>query len=93
MVADVALTEIRRGDEAKRVLENPVYQEAVQKVREGLIQAMAASPLGEATTHNRLVIALQLLTQIEKQLVDVMQTGRMAQIQVEDKNALQKFFG
>lgn len=93
MVADAALTEIRRGDEAKRVLENPVYQEAVQKVREGLIQAMAGSPLGDAQTHNRLVIGLQILTQIEKQLVDVMQTGRMAQIQVEDKNAFQKFFG
>lgn len=92
MSADVALNEIKRGDEAKRILENPIYQEAVEKVRDGLIQAMAVSPLGDATTHNRLVIGLQLLTQIEKQLLDVMQTGKMAAIQVQDKSVF-KIFG
>ena len=92
MVADAALNEIKRGDEAQRILGNPVYQEAVQKVRDGLIQSMAASALGDATTHNRLVIGLQLLTQIEKQLQSVMETGKMAQIQVQDKNKF-NFFG
>ncbi len=93
MAADVALTEIKRGDEAKRVLENPIYQEAIQKVRDGLIHSMATSPLGDAKTHNRLVIGLQVLTQIEKSLESVMMTGKMAQIQVEDKNAFQRIFG
>lgn len=92
MVTDAALNEIRRGDEAKRILENPIYQEAIQKVRDGLIQAMSVSPLGDATTHNRLVIGLQLLTQIEKQLQDVMNTGKMANIQVQDKSVF-KIFG
>lgn len=92
MATDAALNEIRRGDEAKRILENPIYQEAIQKVRDGLIQAMAVSPLGDATTHNRLVIGLQLLTQIEKQLQDVMNTGKMANIQVQDKSVF-KIFG
>lgn len=92
MSADVALNEIKRGDEAKRILENPIYQEAVEKVRDGLIQAMAGSALGDATTHNRLVIGLQLLTQIEKQLQDVMNTGKMANIQVQDKSVF-KIFG
>lgn len=92
MATDAALNEIRRGDEAKRILENPIYQEAIQKVRDGLIQAMSVSPLGDATTHNRLVIGLQLLTQIEKQLQDVMNTGKMANIQVQDKSVF-KIFG
>ena len=92
MAADAALNEIKRGDEAKRILDNPIYQEAVQKVRDGLIQAMAGSALGDAVTHNRLVIGLQLLTQIEKQLQDVMNTGKMANIQVQDKSVF-KIFG
>jgi hypothetical protein len=45
---------------------------------------MQNSPLSDETTHNRLVIALQTLTQIEKALTDIMQTGKMAQIQVQD---------
>lgn len=92
MAADAALNEIKRGDEAKRILENPIYQEAIQKVRDGLIQNIVSSPLGDATTHNRLAIAMQVLNQIEKQLIDVMQTGKMANIQVQDKG-LFKIFG
>ena len=46
---------------------------------------MGTSGLGDEQTHNRLVIALQLLNQIEKQLTDVMQTGKMASIQTSSK--------
>jgi len=45
---------------------------------------MQTSPLGDETTHNRLVIALQVLGQIEKSLTNVMQTGKMAKIQVNE---------
>lgn len=78
------LEEIRRGDDARLILDNPLYKEAVKKVREGLINVMQQSPLGDEKTHNRLVIGLQLLNQIEKQLTDVMLTGKMAQIQAND---------
>lgn len=82
---DNTFNEIRRGDEAARILDSEIYQEAFEKVRENIVNTMATSALGDATTHNRLVIALQVLTQIEKALTDVMQTGRMAKIQLEDK--------
>jgi hypothetical protein len=78
------LQEIRRGDDARQILESPLYKEAIQKVREGLINAMQQSPLGDEKTHNRLVIGLQFLAQVERQLTDVMMTGKMAQIQAKD---------
>ena len=46
---------------------------------------MASSALGDAETHNRLVIAMQLLNQIEKQLQDVINTGKMATLQTDNK--------
>ena len=87
---DNQLSEIKRGERASEVLENPLFKEAVTKVREGIIRSMATSPLGDDTTHNRLVIALQLLNQIEKQLMDVMATGKMAAIQTDNKRKLFK---
>jgi hypothetical protein len=75
------LTEIKRGDEAERLLENPIYVEAVTKVRNGILTAMQDSALGDESTHHRLVIALQLLSQIEKQIQDVAVTGKMAKLQ------------
>ncbi len=38
---------------------------------------------GDEKTHNKLVIALQLLNQINKQLTDVMHTGKLAAIQTD----------
>jgi hypothetical protein len=79
---DKTLEEVKRGERAEEVLNNPLFIEAVAKVRDGIIVSMASSPLGDEQTHNRLVIAMQLLNQIEKQLTGVMQTGKMAKLQV-----------
>jgi hypothetical protein len=77
------LEEIKLGEQAAQILENPVYIDAIAKVRENIVSSMTASPLGDEKTHNRLVIALQLLNQINKQLTDVMQTGKLATIQTD----------
>ena len=82
-MADKSLNEIKRGEQAAVILDNPVYQEAINKVRESIVTSMTTSPLGDEKTHNRLVIALQLLNQINKQLTDVMQTGKLAAIQTD----------
>jgi hypothetical protein len=80
--------EIIRGNDAAGIVNHPLYREAIKGVRESIVSSMARSPLGDAETHNRLVIALQLLGQIEKSLADVMQTGQMAELQVKDKRKL-----
>jgi hypothetical protein len=80
---DKSLEEVKRGEQAAVVLENPLFKEAMSKVKENIVNTMATSPLGDEKTHNRLVIALQLLNQIEKQLTDVMNTGKLATIQTD----------
>ncbi len=76
--------ELRRGAEAERLLENPLLQECFTKIRDGIIQSMNASAFGDESSHHHLVIALQLATQIEKQLQDIATTGRMAKLQLKD---------
>jgi hypothetical protein len=76
--------EIKRGAEAELVLNNAVYKEAFDKVEEGLIQAILSSALGDEKTHNKIAISLQLLHQINSALRTVMQTGKMAKIQVNE---------
>lgn len=80
---DKSLEEIKLGEQAAQILDNPVYIDAIAKVRENIVSSMTNSPLGDEKTHNRLVIALQLLNQINKQLTDVMQTGKLAAIQTD----------
>jgi len=80
---DKSLSEIKLGAQAAQVLDNPVYKDAIERVRENIVNSMTNSAIGDEKTHNRLVIALQLLNQINKQLTDVMQTGKLAAIQTE----------
>ena len=82
--------EIIRANDARHVLEHYLYRESFQKVREGLVESISRSPLGDAETHHRLAIALQVLGQLEKSLKSVMETGQLAEIQVKDKK---RFFG
>lgn len=81
---DKAYEEITKGGEAEKILNSPIYQKAFTTVKNNIIEAMQTSPLSDDTTHNRLVIALQTLNQIERALTDIMQTGKMAKIQVND---------
>jgi len=80
---DKSYEEIVKGDEAERILESEVFKHALESVRKGVVDAMSTSPMGDEKTHNRLVIALQLINQVEKNLKTVMQTGKMAKIQIE----------
>lgn len=78
-------TEVQRASQAQEILNNPLFIEAIDEVKKGIIYSMTVSSLGDSDTHNRLVIAMQLLNQIEKQLKDHVATGKMASLQINDK--------
>lgn len=77
------MSDVKRGEEAERLLNSPVYIEAVTKVREGIISTMQGSSIGDKDLHNKLVIALQLLGGIEKNIKTIADTGKMAKIEIE----------
>ena len=79
--------EITQGQDADMLLHNPAYQRAIMGVREGIISAMQQSAMGDDHTHNRLVIALQLLGQIERNIKTASETGKLARMQVEETKA------
>jgi hypothetical protein len=87
---DKTQEEIVRGAEAERLIKHPLIQEFFTKARESIVDSMESSPLGDDKTHNRLVIALQVLAQLEKSFQDVINTGKMASLQVEEASLLGK---
>ena len=83
--------EMIRGEDAERLLSNPLFIESIDKVRQGIISSMEQSALGDESTHNRLVIALQLLNKIEKNIKEVAETGKMIKMQIDKPNFLSRF--
>ena len=75
--------EVTRGHDAQRILNEPLLQEAFQTVEAKIVSALTSSAMGDDKTHNRLVIALQMLNQIKGQIHEYVQTGEMAQLQLE----------
>ena len=83
--------EAKRGEEARQLLEHPIYKEAVEEVEAGLVRALKNSAIGDESTHHRIAIALQLLGQITKHVETVMQTGKMAEFQLKKESMGQRF--
>lgn len=72
---------IRKAEEAKRLLNEPMLKAAFEGVESGLIQAMKSAALGDDKTHHELVLCLQLLGRVRHYFKEVIDTGTMEQLQ------------
>jgi len=77
------MAEVKRGEEAERLMNNPLLKEAFDKLRNGIMEAMATSAVADTGAHHNLVLALQTLMLIERNMREIMTTGKMASIQLE----------
>jgi hypothetical protein len=76
---------IRRAEEAKRLLSEPMLGEAFDNVESGLVGAMKVSIIGDDKTHHELVLCLQLLGRVRNYFQEVIDTGKMEQLQEDMK--------
>lgn len=73
------------GIRASALLNDPTYQDAVSKVRQGIIDKWSSSPVGDRDGQHELRLMLKLLTDIEKNIAEVATTGRLASLQIEEE--------
>lgn len=81
-MADVD-TEIRSAREARALLDNPVFAKAFTTIESTLIARMKAVPIADLTTQHELVLCLQLLGSVRRYFDEIIDTGKMAEIQKE----------
>lgn len=87
--------ELKRGEQARQVIENEIYAESWQSARDGIIQAWESCPIRDKEGQNELKLMLKLLTDVRRNIETVMNTGKMAKVQIEResllKQAVQRF--
>ena len=83
-------TEIRRGEEAKRLLSEPLFVEAFTAVEQALISRMRTVDVGAHEAQRDLIVSLQLLGKVKQYIEQVAVSGRLAQMSEE---AVQKARG
>jgi len=71
----------RRGEQARRLLDDPLLQEAFANVETALREAWAATLEDAASERERLWLTLKLLGRVRAMLVEAVETGRLAALQ------------
>ena len=71
--------EIARADQAKQILEHPLYVEALSTVKEALIQYLLDTKVAEEVERDRLYITIKALDLVHQHIQSVLETGTLAE--------------
>jgi len=74
--------ESRRGEQARRLLDDPLLQEAFGSVDGALRNAWVATDEDATPERERLWLMLKLLGRVRSHLVQVLETGKLADAQL-----------
>ena len=74
--------EIQRGQQAKRILEDEIFVEAIQKVSAELDQEWINSPIRDTEGRERIYMMKKMLNVLLVQIKSVLETGKLASKQI-----------
>jgi len=77
LVLQVADNEIKRSQQAKDILENPIFVEAVQKVRTELHNEWLNSEPKDSEQRENIFVMRRMLEVVLMQIQSVMETGKI----------------
>ena len=75
--------EIARADQAKQILEHPLYVEALATVKEALVQHLLDTRVAEEMERDRLYITIKALDLVNQHITSVLETGKLAEREQE----------
>jgi hypothetical protein len=78
--------EFRRGERARRLLDDPLLQEAFASVESALREAWVATADDAAAERERIWLMLKLLGRVRGHLTAALETGRLAERQMVAAN-------
>lgn len=76
---------IMRGEEAKRLLENPLLIEAFEVIENEVNELWKTSPSADAEGREKLYLSLRLLGRLKAQIQSVVETGKVEQATVTQR--------
>lgn len=82
--------EMELGAQASALQESGAYQRAVMKMREGIHTMWAQSPVADIDGQHKLRLMLKLLDDMEANIKEEADTGKLAAKQVSDEEKLKR---
>lgn len=76
--------ELDRGNKAKEILENELFQEAWLTVETALIQKWRECPIRDKEGQHELKLMLKLLDDVKANVVHVLESGKLAESRLQE---------
>ncbi len=81
-------TEVRRGNQARELIEHPMMVEALTTIRNSINEQWESSPARDTEGREKLWVMLKLLGNLEGHMREILETGKLAQIQVNQQRSM-----
>ena len=81
------------GEAARQLLGNSQFKLAWESAENSILEQMSEVSMRDAEMHTRLIMALQILHNVRHHIETVLQTGEMAEIQLNQPNKLSSALG
>ena len=75
--------DIQRGQNAKRLIDDPLYKEAFDTTKEHLIDLLLQTKISEEVERDRIYITIKSLDLVDQHIKSVLDTGKLAEGQDE----------
>lgn len=82
--------EVERARMAAELSEHPLFREALDGYKDRLTREWAASPARDTEGRERIWLMLRTAEAVEAHLRELMETGKLASIQIEQKRSLKE---
>lgn len=82
--------EMGRSHNAQRILGDPLFQEACREIEAALSEQRRNAPIGDKELHQLLILNEQILYRFLDFFRFVVQTGELAKVEVDRKDALKE---
>jgi hypothetical protein len=75
--------DIQRGQNARRLIDDPLYKEAFDTTKEHLIDLLLQTKISEEVERDRIYITIKSLDLVDQHIKSVLDTGKLAEGQDE----------
>lgn len=92
MTSSQTIKELDSARKAELLTENPVYIQAVTSIRQAIVDKWRACPVRDVEGQHELKLMLKLLDDLEANIKQVVDTGKLARLEIERENKLKRIF-
>ena len=85
------MNKIQRAEKAQRILEDELFKESFESVRQALLQKFESAPVGDADGIMKVRLCLKLLTDVRANLEAVVRDGKVEEFNIQEKKRLFNF--